>query len=393
MDHKTHLLIILAIILFLARISEAISKKIKIPPVIGLLLLGVALGPSVTGFIVPNEIISWLAKFGVLFLLFEAGLETDLSRLKKDSKTAFLPALGGILLPFGLGVGFSLVFENTLIQSLIIGVIFTATSVSISVVTLMELGKLKSIEGRTIINSAILDDIIGILLLTVIFGFTVSSDKSSFESEYYIIISIVKIVLFFLIIFVVGKYIIRPLFQNLGKFNLESAFLTITISFIFLYAWLAEQTGIAAITGAYFAGLFLGQTELKSKINEGISVFGKTFFIDIFFINIGLEFNLAEISASPLFLIIFVLLAILGKILGVGLGCRFSNFDNIRAFRIGSGMIPRGEVALIVANMAVQRHIISHNVTSAAILMVIISAIMTPFLLKFGFKRFQQKTF
>lgn len=386
---ENNILLHLAIIIFFSKILGALSRKLKQPPVIGMLLLGILLGPTFLHFIEPDAIISWIAEIGVLFLLFEAGLETDLKRIKKDSQQAIFPAAGGIVLPFILGSGFTYFIFHNIYQALLVGVIFTATSVSVSVMTLIDLKKLKGLEGRCIVNSAIIDDIIGILLLTFIFGIT----SHSTSSHGTLTISIVKIIAFFVIAFAMGIYVLQPFFLNLKKILLDNVVISLAIAVVLLYSWIAEASGLAAITGAYFAGLFLGQTHHKEKVQVGITNIGKSFFVDVFFVNIGLEFNLFDIEAEPLFLTGFVLLAIFGKMIGSGLGAKLSNFDWVRSFRIGSGMIPRGEVALIVANMALEKGLVSTDILSATIMMVILSALITPFLLKLGFIKMGRKSF
>ncbi|MDN5354491.1 MAG: hypothetical protein PWQ09_1247 [Candidatus Cloacimonadota bacterium] len=386
---ENNILLNLAIIIFLSKILGAISKKFNQPPVIGMLLLGILLGPTILDIIEPSEVISWIGKVGVLFLLFEAGLETDIKRIKKESKQAFPTAIGGIIIPFGFGFLISHISGQQLAHSLITGVIFSATSVSVSVMTLMEMGKLKSIEGRTIVNAAIIDDIFGIILLTFIFALTAKAGSEQSN----LLIPVGKIILFFVLSFLVGFFILRPLFLNLKKILMDDVVVSLAIAIVLLYSWFAEQTGLAAITGAYFAGLIIGQTQYKNSIQDGISTIGKSFFVDVFFVNIGLEFNLFDIESSPLFLIIFVTLAVISKVVGCGIGARITNLDTVRSFRIGSGMVPRGEVSLIVANMALQKGIISTNLLSATIMTVIISAIITPILLKYSFTKFRKESF
>lgn len=383
------ILLHLAIIILFSKILGAVSRKLKQPPVVGMLLLGIVLGPTVLHFIELNEIIEWIAKIGVLFLLFEAGLETNIKQIKQDSKQALLPALGGIIFPFTFGFALMHFANHSLSQALIVGVLFTATSVSVSVMTLLDLGKLKGIEGRCIVNSAIIDDIVGILLLTFVFGFITGSA----DTQHGFAVSMIKIIGFFILAIFVGIMILRPVFLNLKKVLLDNVVISLSISVVLLYAWLAEMAGLAAITGAYLAGLFLGQTNYKHTIHTGIANIGKSFFVDVFFVSIGLQFNLFEIEAAPLFLVIFVFLAIFGKMLGSGLGARLTKFDAVRSFRIGSGMIPRGEVALIVANMALVKGLISQEILSTTILLVIISALFTPILLKTGFTKFSKSSF
>ncbi len=378
----------LAIIVFAAKILEAVSRKIKQPPVIGLLFLGIILGPTFLEIVPSNEIIAWIAKIGVLFLLFEAGLETDIKKIKAESKQALLPALGGVLFPFLFGFVLAFLFLKDHKQAMIIGVIFTATSVSVSVMSLLEMKKMKSLEGRCIVNAAIIDDVVGILLLTIIFGFL--SEEGMSQN---IIFSLAKIIIFFAVSILIGIFVLRPFFLNLKKILLDNAVISLTIAIVLLYAWFAEITGLAAITGAYFAGLFLGQTPHKNSIHKGITIIGKSFFIDVFFVNIGLQFNLMKMETNLCFLLGFVILAILGKILGSSLGAMTLKYDLVRSFRIGSGMVPRGEVALIVANMALDKGFIHRDVLSATIMMVIFSAIVTPFLLKFSFINLGKKSF
>jgi len=267
---ENNLLLHLAIIIFFSKILGAISRKIKQPPVIGMLLLGILLGPTFLHFIEPDEVISWIAQIGVLFLLFEAGLETDIKRIKEDSKQAMLPAAGGIILPFSLGFGLAYFVTNNVSQALITGVIFTATSVSVSVMTLLDLNKLKGLEGRCIVNAAIIDDIVGILLLTFIFGLTGSGPEGSTLT-----VSLVKIVAFFVISFAFGLFVLQPFFLNLKKILLDNVVISLAISAVLLYSWFAEMAGLAAITGAYFAGLFLGQTQHKLAV-QTLCVVGYT---------------------------------------------------------------------------------------------------------------------
>jgi len=386
---EDHILLHLAIIIFFSKILGAVASKLKQPPVVGMLLLGIVLGPTVLHFIEPDEVINWIAKVGVLFLLFEAGLETNIKCIKEDSKQALLPAFGGILFPFCLGFALVYFTNHNISQALIVAVIFTATSVSVSVMTLMDLGKLKGIEGRCIVNSAIIDDIVGILLLTFIFGLTSKAGAGSAGFT----VSILKIFGFFIVAFIIGIFILQPFFLNLKKILLDNVVISLAIAVVLLYSWLAEMAGLAAITGAYFAGLFLSQTQHKHAVQIGITNIGKSFFVDVFFVSIGLQFDLFEIETEPVFLILFVLLAIFGKMIGSGLGARITKFDAVRSFRIGAGMIPRGEVALIVANMALVKGVISTDILSATILLVIISALVTPLILKFGFTKFKKSSF
>lgn len=392
METADIVLLHLGVLIICAKLSTALFRRLKQPPVIGLLLLGIVLGPSAIDWIESDRVINWIAKIGVLFLLFEAGLETDVARIREQSREALLPALGGILIPFGFGMGLSALFGFDRLHQLVMGTIFVATSVSVSVATLMEINRLRSPEGRCIVNAAIIDDIVGILVVSFVFG--LAAVKGGQEGVLRVVlIEAGDIVGFFIIIFLFGYFLIGRLFHNIKRIGLDSSVLSIGIAIIFLYAWLAEESGVAAITGAYFAGLFLGQTDYSHKIREGIGTLGKTFFADIFFINIGLSINLLNQDAGLVFTGLFIITALLGKFGGSWLGARFTGFDGSRSLRIGIGMMPRGEVALIIANMALQQGFIRRGDLSATILMVVISTLITPILLKTAFTRLRKKTF
>lgn len=382
-------LLIIALILLIAAVIRGISTRLKIPPVIGLLLLGVVIGPSLLKLVQYNELLHWLGEVGVLILLFEAGMETDLKRLKKDSAQALPPALGGVLLPFASGTALVMLTTGNLQEALTVGVILTATSVSVSVMTLIDLNKIKGIEGRCIVNAAIIDDIIGIILITILFAVFNDSGSGAVSN----LLPFLKIIGFFVIMLILGKFIIPVIFNNLKKLMLEESVIKFCFFLLFIFAWLAEYADLAAITGAYFAGLFLGQTQSRQKIVTNFRIIGKAIFVDIFFVGIGLQFNLFDLNIHYTFVIGFILIAIISKLIGSGIGIRLTGLDNIRAFRVGSGMIPRGEVALIVANMALKQNLITQDILSATILMVIVSALITPLLLKYGFTHLQGKTF
>lgn len=381
----------IAVFLFLANLMRMASVKLKMPPVVLIILTGLFLGPSVLNVFTSNQIIEWIAAVGVLFLLFEAGLETDTRMLKQDSKLAVMPALGGIIVPFATAFFLTWFFTQNVIISVFVGSIFTATSVSISVLTLFDMDKVRSVEGRCIINSAIIDDIIGILLITFIIALTV--DDLSTTPSAALFVSVLKILIFFILAIIFGVFIIKPLFVNLKMISENNSVLSLAIGIVFMYSWFAELTGVAAITGAYLAGMFFSRTQYRNMLLEGVGKISKSFFIDIFFISIGLGINIFTGKIELLYLVLFVLLAILSKFVGVFLGAKFSGLDVIRSVRIGTGMIPRGEVAIILANMGLARNLITQTEFSATIVLVIFSGLITPVLLRMSFKKLLKKTF
>lgn len=374
-----------------AKILSALFQKINLPPVLAMILIGLVLGP--TGFsLIHNEfdhtILKLFSQVGVIILLFLAGLETDVDEMKRIGKNSFIIAMGGIIFPFLLGFGVTIFMASKvgIGGAIIMGLILTATSVSVSVMTLMDIGKLKSVEGNTIVSAAIIDDVIGIVLLSIAFGFLGGGEEGASLLE------IGKTVLFifgyFAVIILVGIFVIPFLSTYIKVIKDENFFLIFAFFFMFLFSWLAEQVEIAAITGAYFSGVFLGRTKYKHSIEEGSKTIGHTLFVTIFFVGIGLETNLRGLTLSILpFVAVFVLFAFAGKILGCGLFAKMLGFDLKRAFRIGAGMSPRGEVALIIASLGMEKNnLITENEFTAVIFMVIITAFITPFLLKLSFK-------
>jgi Kef-type K+ transport system membrane component KefB len=392
MNEVYELVLQLAVILFIANLFRAFSLKLKIPPVVSLIVLGILLGPSLINYVDKSHTIEWIAQVGILFLIFEAGMQTNLKRFKEESRKETIPAIGGVILPFIAGFGLSMMYNYSLLSSLVVGVIMTSTSISVSIITLVEINKLNSIEGSCIINSSLMEDILGIMLISVIFGLSADKQQSIFQNSE-LIIAIAKIFGFFAITFSIGLLFLPVIYMNSKKLNLEGSILSLSVAVIFLYSWFAELSGLAAITGAYFAGIFIGQTDYRQVVNTGVSNIGKSLFTDFFFISIGLSINLSQLSIKPLYVVLFIVLAIIAKFLGSTMGAKVARFDMTRAIRIGIGMIPRGEVALIIATMGFHRGIIDSDVLSTTVLMVIVTSIISPFLLRSSFTRLHKKTF
>ncbi len=373
-----HFLLHLAIILILSKYVAALAIKFKMPPVLGMIITGILIGPSALDIVKTDVVIQWLAKLGVILLLFTAGLDTDLVQMKSQGKASLLTAGGGVLVPFLLGYFTSLFFGLDNFSATLMGTVLMATSVSVTVMTLIDLKQLHSSEGTTILGAAIIDDVIGILMLTFVFGLH--------GGENNILLSMGKILGYFVLSFLVGFFLFKPIIRFTKRLNVESGVVTIALALCFFYAWAAEKAGMAEITGAYIAGLFIGQTRFKRTVSEGVETLGQTFFVAIFFINIGLETHLENISGNPLFIILIILFAIIGKIFGSGLGAKVGGFSLGQSTRIGVGMVPRGEVALIISAMALTRGIFTQTEYSTTVLIVILSAILTPPLLKLTFR-------
>lgn len=377
-------LLFVAIILLSTKIFSLLSQKVNMPQVVGALLVGVLLGPSCLNILHETDFLTKSAEIGVIFLMFLAGLDTDFDDLKATGKSAVIIAFVGVLIPLGSGVLTYFLFfhgerPDTMIflESAFVGIVLTATSVSITVETLREMGKLKGKMGTSILGAAIIDDILGIIALTVITSFTVPGVE--------IMVVLLKIFLFFVFIAVCGFFVFR-LFRKLEiVYGTKGRVAIYAVVFCLLLSYISEvYFGVADITGAYFAGLILcNVTETKSYIASKINITSYMFFTPIFFASIGIKTVITGMSQELiLFTLALLIVAILSKIVGCGLGAKICGFSNMDSLAIGVGMISRGEVALIVAQKGEQAGLISSTLFPAIVLVVIVTTLITPILLK-----------
>lgn len=377
-------LLFVAIILLSTKIFSLLSQKVNMPQVVGALLVGVLLGPSCLNILHETDFLTKSAEIGVIFLMFLAGLDTDFDDLKATGKSSVIIAFVGVLIPLGSGfLTYYLFFHgqrpDTMIflESAFVGIVLTATSVSITVETLREMGKLKGKMGTSILGAAIIDDILGIIALTVITSFTVPRVD--------IMVVLLKILLFFVFIAVCGFFVFR-LFRKLEiVYGTKRRVAIYAVAFCLLLSYISEvYFGVADITGAYFAGLILcNVTETKSYIASKINITSYMFFTPIFFASIGIKTVITGMSQELiLFTLALLIVAILSKIVGCGLGAKICGFSNMDSLAIGVGMISRGEVALIVAQKGEQAGLISPTLLPAIVLVVIVTTLITPILLK-----------
>lgn len=377
-------LLFVAIILLSTKIFSLLSQKVNMPQVVGALLVGVLLGPSCLNILHETDFLTKSAEIGVIFLMFLAGLDTDFDDLKATGKSAVIIAFVGVLIPLGSGfLTYFLFFHgerpDTMIflESAFVGIVLTATSVSITVETLREMGKLKGKMGTSILGAAIIDDILGIIALTVITSFAVPGVE--------IMVVLLKIFLFFVFIAVCGFFVFR-LFRKLEiVYGTKRRVAIYAVVFCLLLSYISEvYFGVADITGAYFAGLILcNVTETKSYIASKINITSYMFFTPIFFASIGIKTVIMGMSQELiLFTLALLIVAILSKIVGCGLGAKICGFSNMDSLAIGVGMISRGEVALIVAQKGEQAGLISSTLFPAIVLVVIVTTLITPILLK-----------
>ena len=381
----------IALILISTKLFGLISRKFQMPQVVGALFAGLILGPAFLNVIKETEFLTQLAEIGVILLMFFAGLETDLSELKSSGKVSFVVAILGILVPLFLGFLVAFYFNregimvfadnsNVFLQNIFIGTILTATSVSITVETLKELGKLNSKVGNTILGAAIIDDILGIIALTIVISFS--------SSDVQISSVLIKIVLFFIfaivscaIFYLIFKYWLDKDVTHRRRYVLGA------FAFCLLLSYISEvYFGVADITGAFIAGLTLSPLSKKYYIEEKLDTVSYALLSPVFFASIGLKVVLPKMTMVVImFSIILTMVAVISKIIGCSLGCRLFKYTKREALQVGIGMVSRGEVALIVASKGFSANLINSSILAPIIIVVIATTILSPILLKLSY--------
>lgn len=373
----------LAIIIIFAKFFGVLARKCKAPQVVGEIVAGLLIGPCVLGLVQQSDFLTGMAEVGVVLLMFSAGLETDLKELMKTGPIAFLIACCGVFVPLVGGTLLYMGFYGTapwgsekFFTAVFIGVIMTATSVSITVQALKELGRLKGRVGTTILSAAIIDDVIGIVVLTFVIGFK-NPDSNPGKV-------VLNTVLFFVVAIVVG-FILYKIFRKLDDRYPHTRRIPIMgLALCFAFAYIAETYfGIADITGAYVAGIILCSIRDSSYIDEKMEISSYMIFGPVFFASIGLKTNIDSLDGKILlFSLGFVLVALITKIIGCGLMARICRFSTADSLKIGVGMMTRGEVALIVAQKGLSVGVLSPVYFTSVILLIIVSSVLTPIVLK-----------
>lgn len=379
-------LISIALILLSTKVLGLFSKVVRLPQVVGALLAGIILGPACLGIVHSTEMLSNLSEIGVIVLMFAAGLETDIDELKRSGKASFLIALIGVLVPLAGGAAVAYFFNdstdsNVMLQNIFIGIILTATSVSITVETLKEMGKLSTRAGNAILGAAIIDDILGIIALTVVISMA--------DESVNIGIVLLKILGFFAFTFVaaVGYHYAFKKWTDNSAVKLRR-YVVISFVFCLVLAYCAEVFfGVADITGAFFAGLALSGTKKSEYISKRFDTLSYLLLSPIFFAGIGLKVELPTMNGEIiLFTVLLCIVAALTKVIGCGLGAKICKYTSKESLQIGVGMISRGEVALIVANKGEAVGLMSDKFFAPVIIMVVFTTVVTPVLLKLVFK-------
>lgn len=382
----------LAIILLFTKFFGLLTKKFRMPQVVGALIAGLVMGPACFGIIEKTEFIKQSAELGVIILMFCAGMETDIKEMKKCGKSSMIIALLGVVVPLVGGFGVSYFFNRghiiasdatgtVFLQNLFMGIILTATSVSITVETLKELGKLKTRSGNAILGAAIIDDILGIIGLTIV--------TSLADSSVNVVWILTKIILYFVFSALVG-IVFYKVYRRWSESSDRPMHRHTIVAFVFCLAmaYIAEAVfGVADITGAFIAGLIISTTQREEYLASKFDVLSYLYLSPIFFASIGLDVRLPKMTPAIIaFSVILTVVAILTKVLGCGLGAKLCKYKNYQVARIGVGMISRGEVALIIASKGTELGLLSSIIFGPVIIMVVITTIITPILLKIVFR-------
>jgi Kef-type K+ transport system membrane component KefB len=382
----------LAIILLCTKLLGVTTTKVQMPQVVGALLAGLLLGPAMFGIISETNFLKTIAELGVIVLMFCAGLETDIKELKKSGKASLVIALLGVIVPIIGGFAVAYFFNrpgvidsdapcNLFLQNAFIGVILTATSVSITVETLKELGKLKTHSGNAILGAAIIDDILGIIALTIITSFADPSVK--------IAIVLLKILAFFVFSIIIGILFYKTYqYWMVHSDKTRHRHVIVAFAFCLVMSYVAEAWfGVADITGAYIAGLIISNIERSPYLQAKFDTLSYLLLSPVFFASIGLAVELPKMTpVIIIFTLVLIIVAVLTKVLGCGIGAKICGYKPYQCKRIGVGMISRGEVALIVASKGAAVGLMGTAFMGPIVVVVIITTIITPILLKIVFK-------
>ncbi len=383
----------LAIIILAAKTGGYIAVRLRQPAVLGELLAGLILGPTFIDLVhlpfvsnpgLLHEEITDLASLGVVFLMFMAGLEVELDEMIHSGRASLSSGTLGVIAPLLMGAVAALPFGYTGQAAWFIGITLTATSVSISAQTLLELGVLRTREGITLLGAAVVDDVLVLIVLSIFLAL-----GGSASSEGPVVAVVAKMLFYLALSAALGWFVLPRVVTWVDRQPISEGLTAVVVFITLVFAWSAEvMGGLAAITGAFIAGVGLGRSHLRDKIESKMRIITYGFLVPIFFVSIGLEANLREITGTLLpFLIVLFLVAVLSKVIGAGLGARVTGLNNTESLRVGVGMISRGEVGLIVAGIGVREAIISPEVFTVVVMLVLLTTLVTPLLLRAVFPK------
>lgn len=369
----------LALILAASKLAGDLSVRLRQPAVLGKLLVGIVLGPALFGWIQETEILEELSQIGVILLMFLAGLETDADEFKRSAKSSALVGTAGILLPFLTGWGAGLWLNLPTLQAVFLGLLLSATSVSIPVQSLKELGRLKSREGATILGAAVIDDVAVIVALAFVMSLS--------GGDVQIGAVLAKKAAFFAVAIAAGLKLVPWLMKRFAALRVSETVISAALILCFGFAYAAESAGVAAIIGAYLAGLFISLTPFRREAAEKTETIGYSIFVPVFFTMIGVKVGFAGISAQLGLIAGLTLLAVAGKLAGAALGARLAGFGWQSSLGIGSAMVSRGEVALILAAIGEEAGLLGGEWMTVLVVVVLATTLISPLLLKVFFGR------
>lgn len=373
MESSSELLISLALILLTARITSEIASRFGLPSVFGVLIAGVLLGPSVTDLVEPSAALDGMASVGVVLLLYVAGLETDLVELRQVGPAALFGAIGGVALPMAGATLLAIAFSYDASEAIFVGTILTATSVTVSAHVLREMGFLQGRIGSAILGAAIIDDVIGVIVLTVVISLEGEGSP----------IDLVRLALFIPAGLFAGYWLIRLTTERLELMETrEHRFLEV-LALVLAFAWAAQEVGgLAAITGAYLAGVLFGRTVLAEDLADFGNLIGYALFAPIFFVTTGMSADLGAIASEPLFTALLGIVAVGTKVAGSYLGALAGGFSSRESIAVGAGMVARGEVALVIAVLGHQSGVIGDETYAVSIAVTLLTTLAAPLLLR-----------
>ncbi|AJH22044.1 cation:proton antiporter [Bacillus mycoides] len=368
----------IALILLSTKLAGDLSVRLGQPSVLGKLIVGIVIGPAIFGWIENSELLTQLSNVGVILLMFMAGLETDLEELNANRNSSLAVALGGIVLPFVGGYVAGLVVGMEQGNAVFLGLLLCATSVSISVQTLRDLGKMKTRESTTMLGAAVFDDILVVILLAFAMSFLGTDDVN-------LTMIILKKVVFFASIILIGWKGVPAIMRWLSPLRVSESIVSAALIICFSFAYFGELLGIAGIIGAFAAGIAISQTNYKHEVEKKVEPIAYAMFVPVFFVSIGMNITFDGIGDQIWFILALTVIAVFTKLIGCGFGARITGFDAKSSAIIGAGMVSRGEVALIIAGTGLSSGLLAQDYFTAIVIVVILTTMITPPMLKYTF--------
>lgn len=367
----------LAVILLASKLAGDISVRLGQPSVLGKLLIGIVLGPALLGVITSTDVLGELSQIGVILLMFIAGLETDIDEFKRTGKASAYVGIAGIIAPLSLGYVAGSMMGLPALQSVFLGLLLSATSVSISVQALKEMGNLKSKEGTTILGAAVIDDVLVIIALAFVMSLA--------GGDVNLGMVVLKKIAFFAVAILLGWKVVPWALRMFAPLRVTESVISAGLIICFLYAFLAEYAGVAAIIGAYIAGVAISLTDYKHEVFEKVETIAYAVFVPVFFTSIGVSANFTGITNHIGLIVGLSILAILTKLIGSAIGAKVAGFSWKSSLGIGSAMVSRGEVALIIAAIGLESKLLQQDMFTVIVIVVLITTIVTPPMMKLFF--------